>query len=143
MEPPLVTKVSTQDIARDNRQKASTKGSEKQRERGELDGIPEVEDQGDVNEGTDPVPSVGLEPDVQLDLELAPRPRQASMSKSATLVVHEVHNNERVVKDLLEDGASAVYSGLFSGEDNENMLLPFQDLEVDVVKTLDEDDQET
>ena len=62
---PPVTKVPTQDIARDNGQKASTKGSEKRRERGELDGIPEVEDQGNVNEGKDPGPSTELEPDVQ------------------------------------------------------------------------------
>ena len=34
-------------------------------------------------------------------------------------------------------------SGLFSGEDNENMLLPFRDIEVDVEKSLGEDDQET
>ena len=94
MEPPPVTKVPTQDIARDNGQKASTKGSEKRSERGELDGIPEVEDQGNVNEGTDPVPSAELEPDVQLDPELAPRPRQASTSKSVTLVVREAHDDE-------------------------------------------------
>ena len=79
----------------------------------------------------------------QPDPELAPRPRQASTSKSAILVVREVHGDERVVKDLLEDGASAVSSGLFSGEDNENVLLPFRDNEVDVKKSLDEDDQET
>ena len=47
------------------------------------------------------------------------------------------------MKDLLEDGASAVSSGLPSGEDNENMLLPFRDIEVDVEKSLDKDDQET
>ena len=75
--------------------------------------------------------------------ELAPRPRQASASKSATVVVREAHDDERVVKDLLEDGASAVSSGLPSGEDNENMLLPFRDIEVDVEKSLDKDDQET
>ena len=131
VEPPPVTKVSTRDIARDNGREASTKGSETRRERGELDGIPEVEDQGNVNDGTDPVPSAGLEPDVQLDPELAPRPRQASTSKSATLVVREAHDNERVVKDLLEDGVSAASSGLFSTEDSENMLLPFRDIEVD------------
>ncbi|KIM54570.1 hypothetical protein SCLCIDRAFT_31008 [Scleroderma citrinum Foug A] len=122
VEPPPVTKVSTRDIAKDNGRKANTKGSEKRRERGE------------------PVPSAGLEPDVQLDPELAPRQRQASTSKSATVVVREAHDDERVVKDLLEDGASAVSSGLPSGEDNENMLLPFRDIEVDVEKSLDKDD---
>ena len=62
---------------------------------------------------------------MQLDPELASRLRQASTSKSATLVVREAHDDEGVMKDLLDDGVSAVSSGLSSGEDNENMLLPF------------------
>ena len=146
VEPQPVTKVSTRDIARDNGRKASTKGSEKRKERGELDGIPEAEDQNDVNEETQPVPSAELEPDVQPDPELAPRPGQASTSTYATLVIRETHEDERVVEVLLEDGASAcsgVSSGLFGGEDDENVLLPFHDIEVDMEKSLDEDDQET
>ncbi|KIM52436.1 hypothetical protein SCLCIDRAFT_558572 [Scleroderma citrinum Foug A] len=141
VEPPPVTKVSTRDIARDNGRKPSRKGSEKWRERGELNGIPEGEDQDDVNEGTQPVPS--LESDVQPDPELAPRPGQASTSKR---VIRETHEDERVVEVLLEDGASecsGVSSGLFSEGDDENVLPPFHDIEVDMEKSLDEDDQET
>jgi len=145
VEPQPITKVSAQDIARDKGQKASTKGGEKRRKRGELGGIPEVEDwQGDVNEGIEPVPSAELELDMQLDLELAPRPGQPSTNKHATLVIREMHEDERVVEDLLEDDASGVSSGLFSGEDDENVLPPFQDIEVDVEEeSLDGDDQET
>ena len=145
VEPPPVTKVSRRDIDRDNGRKSSRKGSEKWRERGELDGIPEAEDQDDVNEGTQPILSAELEPDVQSDPELAPRPGQGSTSKHATLVIRETHEDERVVGVLLEDGASecsGVSSGLFSEGDDENVLPPFHDIEVDMEKLLDEDDQE-
>ena len=146
VEPPPVTKVSTRDIARDNGRKSSRKGSEKWRERGELDGIPEAEDQDDVNEGIQPIPSAELEPDVQSDPELGPRPGQASTSKHATLVIRETREDERVVEVLLEDGASecsGVSSGLFSEGDDENVLPPFHDIEVDMEKSLDEDGQDT
>ena len=87
-----------------------------------------------------------LEPDVQSHLELGPRLGQASTSKHATLVIRETREDERVVEVLLEDGVSecsGVSSGLvFSKGDNENVLPPFHDIEVDMEKSLDEDGQD-